>query len=118
MTVLRGMAWSLAAALVALVASCATHPWFKSRLPWEPAPDPHQQPVITNRAGESYNPGTPSWVTVVDDCLRAGGSRADCIAELPQAEQQAFDEWEQETRRRRRALGTAFDMGDKRPRRD
>ena len=60
-------------AIVLLVGSCMSHPWFKSRFPWEDKPDPNQKPVLSNSRGETYLPGTPSWVPLVDDCMAAGG---------------------------------------------
>ena len=112
MTVFRVMAWTLASAALLLVASCETHPWFKSRFPWEEQPDPNQQPVITNSAGERYHTGTPSWVPLVDDCLREGGNRTDCIDSLPAEELEKFHEWEQNNRRmRHRKMGAATDFG-------
>jgi len=90
-----------------------THPWFKSRWPWEDPPDENQRPILTNSAGERYHPGTPSWVPLIDDCIRAGGNRSDCIDNLPRAELEKFKEWEQERRRHLRETDTTTDMGYK-----
>jgi len=75
----------LAVASLLIVSGCG-HPWFKSRWPWEEPPDPNQEPVLTNSAGQTYYPGTPSWVPLIDDCMSAGGSRGECIAALPPEE--------------------------------
>ena len=91
--------------LVLLVSAC--HPWFKSRPPWADKPDPNQTPVLTNSNGERYRPGTPSWVPIVDDCLRAGGNRTVCIESLPPEELRKFREWEaRNARGRYGAFGT------------
>ena len=82
-----------------ILAGC--HPWFESRFPWDEQPDPDQQPILTNSAGERYHPGTPSWVPLVDDCLAAGGNRTDCIDNLPPEELTKFREWEARNRRGR-----------------
>ena len=81
-----------------LLAGC--HPWFKSRFPWQEGPDPNQQPVITNSAGETYLPGTPAWIPKIDDCMREGGSRPDCIDALPAEDREALEQWERERARR------------------
>ena len=73
-----------------LVSGC--HPWFETRWPWEKKPDPNV--VITNSAGQIYNPGTPSWVPLIDDCMNAGGTRSECIATLPPEELAKLEAWE------------------------
>ncbi len=96
MKIFKRIVYVLLAMTMLIVASCATHPWFKSRFPWEEQPDPNQQPVLTNSAGETYHPGTPSWVPLIDDCIRAGGSRNDCIEALPPEELAKLEAWEAE----------------------
>jgi hypothetical protein len=91
----------LLTAIVLLVGSCMSHPWFKSRFPWEDKPDPNQKPVLTNSRGETYLPGTPSWVPLVDDCMAAGGNRTDCSNNLPPDELAKLQRWEQEMRNSR-----------------
>jgi hypothetical protein len=91
----------LLTAIVLLVGSCMSHPWFKSRFPWEDKPDPNQKPVLTNSRGETYLPGTPSWVPLVDDCMAAGGNRTDCSNNLPPDELAKLQRWEQRMRRSR-----------------
>jgi hypothetical protein len=91
----------LLTAIVLLVGSCMSHPWFKSRFPWQDKPDPNQKPVLTNSRGETYLPGTPSWVPLVDDCMAAGGNRTDCTNNLPPDELAKLQRWEQGTRRSR-----------------
>ena len=49
--------------------------------------------VLTNSRGELYSPGTPS-VPLVDDCLRVGSNRTDCIDNLPPEELEKFHQWE------------------------
>jgi hypothetical protein len=109
---LRSPVWILLGAAVLGSPGCMTHPWFKSRWPWEEPPDPNQQPILTNSAGETYRPGTPSWVPLIDDCMRAGGDRNDCIDALPPEELEKFQEWER-ARGRRQLLEkrTKTDMG-------
>ena len=91
----------LLTAIVLLGGSCMSHPWFKSRFPWEDKPDPNQKPVLTNSRGETYLPGTPSWVLLVDDCMAAGGNRTDCSNNLPPDELAKLQRWEQRMRRSR-----------------
>ncbi len=91
----------LLTAIVLLVGSCMSHPWFKSRFPWEDKPDPNQKPVLTNSRGETYLPGTPSWVPLVDDCMAAGGNRTDCSNNLPPDELAKLQRWEQRMTRSR-----------------
>ena len=79
---------------VALVALAGCHPWFASRFPWEDAPDPDTPPVLTNDQGTQYVPGTPSWVPLIDNCMIAGGTRAECIDRLPEADKERYLEWE------------------------
>ncbi len=102
MSVFKGIVMLMVGAFMTLVASCMTHPWFKSRFPWEEQPDPNQQPVLTNSAGERYHPATPTWVPLVDNCLRNGGNRTECIDNLPPEELKKFHDWEQHNRRGRR----------------
>ena len=42
--------------------------------------------VLTNSRGERYYPGTPSYVPLIDNCIIAGGARAECIEALPPEE--------------------------------
>ena len=42
--------------------------------------------VLTNSRGERYYPGTPSYVPLIDNCIIAGGTRAECIEALPPEE--------------------------------
>jgi hypothetical protein len=109
--VIRGVGWILLTAAVLIVASCTTHPWFKSRFPWEDPPDPDQQPILVNSSGERYHPGTPSWVPLVDNCIREGGGRADCIDQLPPDEKAKFHQWEQERRSYFHEMGTSSGLG-------
>lgn len=51
-----------------------------------------------------YEPGTPPWVPLIDECMAAGGSRNDCIAALPPDVYAALTDWERKTREQRRAL--------------
>jgi hypothetical protein len=99
--VLKRIVWLLVVGAALLMASCMTHPWFKSRFPWEEQPDPDKKPVITNSAGERYNPGTPSFVPLIDNCMAEGGSRTYCIDNLPPEEMKKFLDWEKKNRRNR-----------------
>ena len=92
---------SVVATLVAIpilwvVLLSATHPWFKSG-PGAPA---DQEPVLTAPPGQTYPPGTPSWVPLIDQCMAAGGSRSECVEALPPAELHAFRDWEQQRAQR------------------
>ncbi|MDG2175325.1 MAG: hypothetical protein P8M72_04210 [Gammaproteobacteria bacterium] len=69
----------------------ACHPWFRMG-PGAPA---DQVPVITSPDGAQYQPGTPSWVALIDQCMGNGGLRNDCIENLPAEEKSRFDVWEQ-----------------------
>ena len=52
---------------------------------------------------------------LIDDCLREGGNRTDCIDNLPPDELMRFHEWEQNNRRvRQRLIGTTSGLGYKR----
>ena len=42
--------------------------------------------MLTNNRGERYYPGTPSYVPLIDNCIIAGGTRAECIEALPPEE--------------------------------
>jgi hypothetical protein len=77
-----------------LIVSGCGHPWFKNRWPWQEQPDPNQQPVLTNSAGQTHDPAIPSWVPLIDDCMNAGGSRGECIAALPPEELARLEAWE------------------------
>lgn len=92
---------SLAASLLA-VSGCG-HPGFENRWSSEESPGPRQQPVVTDSEGPSYQPGTPSWVPLIDECMRAGGSRGECIAALPPEELARLEAWEAEQGARRRS---------------
>ena len=92
--------------VVVLLVSCAGcgHPWFKSGKKASV-----ESPVIVGPdatgAGATdnvYLPGTPTWVPLIDECIRRGQSRNDCINELPQEELAALKQWEQEMGQRRR----------------
>ena len=96
---------SICAALM-MCASCG-HPWFQSR---QQAPA-DQRPELTaavppdpGTASDEYLPGTPSWVPLIDACMREGGSRGACIDALPPEEKAALEQWEQETAAKRREL--------------
>ena len=52
------------------------------------------RPVLTNSRGERYQPGTPSYVPLIDNCIIAGGSRNDCIEALPPDELKKLEEGE------------------------
>lgn len=71
----------------AVLLSSGCHPWFKSQFPREDKSDPNQGPVITTAdRGRSqsgnYEPGTPSYVSLIDTCVSKGGTRAECIESL------------------------------------
>ncbi len=102
----------LLSGIVLLAAGC--HPWFKSTLPWEEKPDPDQPPVLVNSSGETYLPGTPSWVALIDDCMSYGGTRGECIDALPPEELSKLKAMEGERgamRRQQMNMGYALNEG-------
>ena len=70
--------------------------------------------VLTNSRGESYRPGTPSWVPLIDNCIIAGGSRGDCIEALPPEELAKLEKWEQRHATWRRRSPTTGTFGTER----
>jgi hypothetical protein len=87
-----------------ICAGCG-HPWFKSG---EKAL-PEQRPELTvpvspdpNTSSGEYLPGTPSRVSLIDVCMRRGGSRVDCIDALPPEELAALERWERKNGEKRR----------------
>ena len=57
-------------------------PWFKSLIYGEEYVERNPDVVLSNSAGETYEPGTGSWVPLIDNCMRTGESRVECIAAL------------------------------------
>lgn len=98
------MRWSAICVALMICAGCG-HPSFKSG---EKAP-PEQRPELTvpvppdpNTASGEYVSGTPSWVPLIDVCMRRGGSRVDCIDALPPEELAALERWERKSGEKRR----------------
>jgi hypothetical protein len=98
------MRWCGICVALTICVGCG-HPWFKSG---DKAP-PDQRPELTmpvspdayTSSGE-YVPGTPSWVPLIDVCMRRGGSRVDCIDALPPEELAALERWELKNGEKRR----------------
>ncbi|HAK50316.1 MAG TPA: hypothetical protein DCM54_00210 [Gammaproteobacteria bacterium] len=77
-----------------LLSGC--HPWFKSDFSLKDKPE--TPPVIMTPEGP-YKVGTPSWVQLIDVCMKNGGVRNDCIESLPEDEYERFLIWERGNRR-------------------
>lgn len=95
-----GVAGVLAIVCLLILSGCG-HPWFKTRWPWEEKPDPNQRPVITTSDEEIIYPGSLSWVPLINDCMKAGGTRNECIAALPPEELAKLEAWEARRRIRK-----------------
>lgn len=79
------------------------HPWFQSGsgAPAEQLPE-LMAPTTPDTAPKAYLPGTPSWVPLIDACMRSGRSRGDCIDALPAEQLAELERWERETGAQRR----------------
>ena len=91
---------ALLSGVLLLIAGC--HPGPESTPPLEEKPVPDQPRILVNGSGETYLPGTPSWVALVDDCISGGGTRGECIDALPPEELSKLEAMEGERASMRR----------------